>query len=154
MKRHKSHRQPFIPKNIRSHIAHYTMTAPKSTIVLVTGANQGIGYEIAKKLGKDHEGYHVLVAGRRKEAVEEAAKKLQAEGCSVEPLVLDVTSDESIAEAAKTVDAKYGRLDVLINNAAISGGAEPLSRKLFLDILNTVRTCSNAFITPAPENCD
>lgn len=132
------------------------MTADSKTLVLVTGANQGIGFEIAKKLTTEHKDYHVIMAGRRKEAVEEAASKLQAEGLSVEPLILDVTSDESIAAAAKTVDDKHGRLDVLINNAAISNtshgadGRALSTREQYLAILDTnvagVQAVTDAFL--------
>ncbi|CAN8099231.1 unnamed protein product [Discula destructiva] len=126
------------------------------TIVLVTGANQGIGYEISKKLATEQEGYHVIMAGRRKGAIEEVAKKLQSEGLSVEPLVLDVTSDESIEAAAKTVGDKYGHVDVLINNAAISAaptsadGKPNSTREELLQILNTnvagVQGVTDAFL--------
>lgn len=132
------------------------MTVDSKTIVLVTGANQGIGFEIAKKLNAEHENYHVIMAGRRKQAIEEAAQKLEAQGFSVEPLVLDQSSDESISAAAKAVDEKYGHLDVLINNAAISNishsaDGKPLStREQFLHILDTnvagVQIVTDAFI--------
>lgn len=118
------------------------MSANK-TIALVTGANQGIGYEIAKKLATEHKDYHVIMAGRRKGAIEEAAKKLQSEGLSVEALILDQTSDASIEAAAKTVGDKYGHLDVLINNAGISSaptsadGKPNTTREEMLQILDT-----------------
>ncbi|CAK7204728.1 hypothetical protein SEUCBS139899_007488 [Sporothrix eucalyptigena] len=95
------------------------------TVALITGANQGIGFETAKRLSKEHPDYIVIMAGRRKEAIEEAAKKLQADGLTVEPLVLDVGSDDSIEAAVQAVQAKHGRLDVLINNAGISNYADP-----------------------------
>lgn len=113
------------------------------TIVLVTGANQGLGFEISKKLATDQKDYHIIMAGRRQEAVEEAAKKLQSQSLSVEPLVLDLVSDESIEAAAKTVEERHGHIDVLINNAAISnspkgpGGKLNTSRQEHLDIYNT-----------------
>lgn len=110
-------------------------TTLKSTIVLITGANQGIGFEISKKLGKDYEGYHIIMAGRRKEATEEAAKSLQSLGCSVESLVMDITSDEAITKAAALIDEKYGRLDVLINNAGIS--VDPMTREAWRQVLET-----------------
>lgn len=132
------------------------MTVESKTIVLVTGANQGIGFEIAKKLNVEHENYHVIMAGRRKQAIEEAAEKLKAQGFSVEPLVLDQSSDDSIAAAAKAVDEKHGHLDVLVNNAAISNishsaDGKPLStREQFQCILDTnvagVQIVTDAFI--------
>jgi len=90
------------------------------TVVLITGANQGIGFETSKKLAAEHEGYHIIMAGRRKEAIDEAAAALQKQGLSVEALVMDVTSDTSISQAAAEVDAKFGHIDVLINNAGIA----------------------------------
>lgn len=132
------------------------MPASSKTIVLITGANQGIGFETAKKLTTDHRDYHAIMTGRRKEAIEEAASKLQAEGLSVEPLVLDVTSDESVAAAARAVGEKHGHIDVLINNAAIgrappSADGKPLStREQFLRILDTnvagVQAVTDAFV--------
>ncbi len=93
--------------------------APK-VIALITGANQGIGFETARRLATEHKNYHVIMAGRRKEAVEEAAKTLLAEGLDVEPLVIDLNSDASIEAAVADVEKKHGYLDVLVNNAAIS----------------------------------
>lgn len=127
-----------------------------STIVLVTGANQGIGLAIAKKLASEQKGYHVIITGRRKDAIEKAAKDLQDQGLSVEPLVLELTSDDSIAAAAKAVGDKHGRLDVLVNNAAISqaptaADGTPLSKRdEFLQVLNTnvvgVQAVTDAFL--------
>jgi len=54
-------------------------TATPSTVVLATGANQGVGFEIAKKFAAAQVGYHVITAGRRKGAVEEAAQTLLKE---------------------------------------------------------------------------
>lgn len=74
------------------------------TIALVTGANQGIGLEVAKMLSAENIAYHIIMTGRRQDATEKAAQELQLEGHSVEP-----------------VSNKYGFLDVLINNAGIGG---------------------------------
>lgn len=92
----------------------------ETTIVLVTGANQGIGYFISKQLSSEHEDYHIIMAGRNHATIDEAASELSSHHLSVEPIILDVNSDESIAQAAQQVEHKYGRLDVLVNNAGIT----------------------------------
>ena len=92
----------------------------ETTLVLITGANQGIGYSISKQLASENPDYHVIMAGRNPETINKATAELSSEGLSVEPIILDVNSDESIAKAAKSVEEKYGRLDVLVNNAGIT----------------------------------
>lgn len=87
--------------------------------MLITGANQGIGFETAKKLAKEQPSYHILMGSRDAHRGQVAAAKLQAKNLSVESITIDITSDESIAAAANEVSSKFGRLDVLINNAAI-----------------------------------
>lgn len=89
-----------------------------TTIALVTGANKGIGRAIAIQLAKDH-GYTVIIGSRQISAGEAVASELKAQGYDATSLQLDLTSDESIANAVTTIEQKYGRLDVLINNAGI-----------------------------------
>jgi NAD(P)-dependent dehydrogenase (short-subunit alcohol dehydrogenase family) len=84
-------------------------------IALVTGANQGIGYEIARDLVRH--GYTVLVGSRNAERGETAAREI---GPNAHALQLDVTDQASIAAAAQRIAREFGRLDVLIQNAAIS----------------------------------
>jgi NAD(P)-dependent dehydrogenase (short-subunit alcohol dehydrogenase family) len=88
-------------------------------IALVTGANKGIGFETARQLAKSG-GVHVLLAARDRAKGDAAALKLQGEGLDVEALTLDVTNAADIAAAVKEVEKKFGRLDILINNAGIS----------------------------------
>ncbi len=88
-------------------------------IALITGANKGIGFETARQLGKSG-GVHVLLASRDQAKGIAAAKRLQEEGLNVSAIALDVTDAKSIAAAAKAVEAEYGRLDILINNAGIN----------------------------------
>jgi NAD(P)-dependent dehydrogenase (short-subunit alcohol dehydrogenase family) len=84
-------------------------------VALVTGANQGIGLQIAKDLVAH--GFTVLVGSRNLERGEAAARKV---GPDARAIQLDVTDQASIAAAAERIRKEIGRLDVLINNAAIS----------------------------------
>jgi NAD(P)-dependent dehydrogenase (short-subunit alcohol dehydrogenase family) len=84
-------------------------------VALVTGANQGIGLQIAKDLAAH--GFTVLVGARNFERGEAAAKEV---GTDAHALQLDVTDQASIAAAAERVRKEFGRLDVLVQNAAIS----------------------------------
>jgi NAD(P)-dependent dehydrogenase (short-subunit alcohol dehydrogenase family) len=84
-----------------------------TTVSLVTGANRGIGLEICRQLAAA--GHDVVLTARDAEAAATAARAI-----AVTPLRLDVTDPASIAEAAAAVRDSYGRLDVLVNNAAIS----------------------------------
>ncbi|KAF7312615.1 hypothetical protein MIND_00275600 [Mycena indigotica] len=88
-------------------------------IVLVTGANKGIGFEIVRQIASKG-GYRVLLGARDAERGRQAASKLEAEGLPVAFLQLDVDSDASIAAAVKSISVQFGRLDVLVNNAGIS----------------------------------
>lgn len=85
-------------------------------IALVTGANRGLGLGIARALGQ--KGITVLIGARNEDAGRKAATELVAEGIDATALVLDIVSPDSIAAAVSAVEAAYGRLDILINNAA------------------------------------
>jgi len=89
-------------------------------IALVTGANQGIGLEIAKALSAN--GYLVLVGSRNFGNGEAAAQRI---GENAYPVQLDVTDPTSISEAAERVGDEFGRLDLLVNNAAIAHTGKP-----------------------------
>ncbi|WP_342416526.1 SDR family oxidoreductase [Paenibacillus sp. FSL R10-2782] len=86
-------------------------------IALVTGANKGIGFEVARQLGQ--QGITVLVGARTKSKADEAASKLQVEGIQAIGVQLEVTNAEHIAELVHFIDKEYGRLDILVNNAGI-----------------------------------
>jgi NAD(P)-dependent dehydrogenase (short-subunit alcohol dehydrogenase family) len=92
----------------------------QQTIALVTGANKGIGYEIAAGLGAL--GWSVGVGARDDERREAAVEKLRAAGTDAFGVPLDVTDDASVTAAAGLVEERAGRLDVLVNNAGVTGG--------------------------------
>ncbi|MFD7796691.1 SDR family oxidoreductase [Streptomyces sp. NPDC059759] len=97
-----------------------TNTAHRPQVALVTGANKGIGYEIAAGLGAL--GWTVGVGARDDERRESAVEKLRAAGVDAFGVPLDVTDDASVTAAARLVEEKAGRLDALVNNAGITGG--------------------------------
>ena len=90
-------------------------------IALITGANQGVGFQVAKELVAH--GYIVLVGSRNFEKGEAAAKEIGADAIAIQ---IDVTDQASITAAAERIRKEFGRLDVLVNNAAISNtGRKP-----------------------------
>jgi NAD(P)-dependent dehydrogenase (short-subunit alcohol dehydrogenase family) len=94
----------------------------KGKIALITGANKGIGYELARQLG--NVGVTVLVAARNAKLGNAATAKLKSDGCDAHFIELDVTKPRTIAKAAQTIRTQYGRLDILVNNAAIVDQAD------------------------------
>lgn len=86
-------------------------------IALVTGGNRGIGFEICRQLGR--KGIRVLLTARDSTLGEEATQKLQSEGLDVQFLRLGVTHPEQVRDAYEWIAGQFGRLDILINNAAI-----------------------------------
>jgi NAD(P)-dependent dehydrogenase (short-subunit alcohol dehydrogenase family) len=99
----------------------------------VTGANKGIGLEIARQLATHH-GMTVLIGVRDEARGREAADKLRAEGLDARPIVRDVTDQQTIAAAARQIETEFGRLDVLVNNAGVGLDRVPPSQ-LEMEIL-------------------
>jgi NAD(P)-dependent dehydrogenase (short-subunit alcohol dehydrogenase family) len=87
-------------------------------IVVVTGANRGIGFEISRQLAT--RGAQVVLTARNTEAGKVAVKKLAAQNLTVQFQLLDVTSRKSIVALGEFLKRTYGRLNVLINNAELS----------------------------------
>jgi NAD(P)-dependent dehydrogenase (short-subunit alcohol dehydrogenase family) len=88
---------------------------------LITGASSGIGLAIAHMLGE--EGHGLTVAARRPEKLEDAAKELRDAGYEVESVPANLTSEEEIQNVVARHRERYGRLDVLVNNAGVGIGA-------------------------------
>jgi NAD(P)-dependent dehydrogenase (short-subunit alcohol dehydrogenase family) len=95
-------------------------------VALVTGANKGIGLEIARQLAR--EGITVFLGARDESRGRAAAEKLRAEGLDARSLRLDVADDASVTAAALAVENDVGRLDILVNNAGIAIDDGPASR--------------------------
>ena len=94
------------------------LTTTGTKIILITGANKGVGLATAEVLARA--GHTVLLGARDPGRGEAAAAALAAQGLTTRFVRLDVTDPATIAAAARLIEADYGRLDVLINNAGIS----------------------------------
>jgi NAD(P)-dependent dehydrogenase (short-subunit alcohol dehydrogenase family) len=104
------------------------MSAP---IVVVTGANRGIGFEISRQLAT--RGAQVILTARKLEPGKAAVKKLAAQNLSVQFRPLDVTSSKSIIVLGEFLKRTYGRVDVLINNAGIIAKGDAPGLKVDLE---------------------
>ncbi|MFI1394828.1 SDR family NAD(P)-dependent oxidoreductase [Streptomyces sp. NPDC020681] len=103
------------------------------TNTLITGANKGLGLETARRLADA--GHTVFLGARDDRRGREAARLVGAH-----PLLIDVTSEESVQAAAKEVRERTGRLDVLVNNAGISGATGPAGEITGHDMLHVYDT--------------
>ncbi|KAK5446419.1 hypothetical protein LTS15_009758 [Exophiala xenobiotica] len=106
-----------------------SVAAVNKTIILVTGGNSGIGYEIVKKLALENSNFQVLLGCRDTQSGEEAAVSMGAPR-NVNPIQLDITDDQSIEHCYLAIQQHFGRLDVLINNAGTAGRQHPADATL------------------------
>jgi NAD(P)-dependent dehydrogenase (short-subunit alcohol dehydrogenase family) len=119
------------------------MQSTTKKIVLVTGANKGIGFEVARQLATS--GYTVLLGARNQRLGKEAADKLKRD--DVRYLAIDLDDAATITAAAQAIDADFGHLDVLVNNAGIvvqgdgwpsSSNLDAIERTFRVNFLGTV----------------
>ncbi|MDW3192792.1 MAG: SDR family NAD(P)-dependent oxidoreductase [Cytophagales bacterium] len=96
------------------------MEKSNNKVAIVTGATGGIGFKVACRLGKD--GFIVILNGIEDEAGSQRVKELEAEGITAEYYGFDVTKEEDVTANIKAIGEKYGRIDVLVNNAGGLGG--------------------------------
>jgi NAD(P)-dependent dehydrogenase (short-subunit alcohol dehydrogenase family) len=90
-------------------------------LVLITGAGRatGIGFEVARQLGQ--RGHRVILTARKAQDAQARAAELSAEGIIAEGHAMDITDQDASAKVAALLDERFGRLDILINNAATLG---------------------------------
>lgn len=93
-------------------------------VLLITGANTGLGFEVIKALCRSSKSYTILLGGRSVQKAEDAAKRAKSEypdsTSEVIATQIDIEDDNSITKLFEDVSNKYGRLDILINNAGQS----------------------------------
>jgi NAD(P)-dependent dehydrogenase (short-subunit alcohol dehydrogenase family) len=104
-------------------------------IALVTGANKGIGFEIARQLAAA--GCTVLLGARNRTLGEQGAARLTAEALDVRYLAIDLTDASTIAAAAQTIAADFGRLDILVNNAGVVAPGDGPASSATLEAIET-----------------
>lgn len=111
-----------------------------SKTALITGANRGLGFEVARQLGQA--GYTVVIGARDPQKGNEAAELLREDGLDAESVVLDVVDAASVERAADELRERHGSIDVLVNNAGIlpeatAGAGEAVDAGLFRQTFDT-----------------
>ena len=96
------------------------MKNPKQRVAIVTGATGGIGFAVAKRLGRD--GLAVVLNGINHERGAECVEELKADGITAEYAGFDVTDEAAVTEHVQAIGERYGRIDALVNNAGGLGG--------------------------------
>jgi len=109
------------------------MNTADRRIALVTGANKGIGLEVARQLGKA--GHHVLLGARDEARGRAAAKTLQDEGIDVRFVTIDLSDTASLSAAAADIEANEGHIDILVNNAGVAVQGDGLPGSTDLDVV-------------------
>jgi len=94
-------------------------------VAFITGANRGIGFETAKKLGKL--GIFPVIGSRNEASGKDAVAKLKADGIKADSIVFDVTNKGDYTSAYNYFESKFGKLDILVNNAGVSLEGDPVA---------------------------
>ncbi len=100
-------------------------------IALITGATAGIGLETARLLAKNQ--FSLILTGRRMERLQEIEKELRSEGVAIKLLHFDVQSKEAVTEALNSLPEEWQKVEILINNAGLAAGLDPIHKADLLD---------------------
>ncbi len=111
-------------------------------VALITGANKGIGFEVARQIALA--GWTVLAAARNEALGRQAADKLQAEGLDVQFVLIDLDAPQTATTAAQIIQEKFGKLDLLINNAAIAGDGDASPSQVSYETVRAVMNTNYA----------
>jgi len=104
---------------------------------IVTGASRGIGFALAEALAE--EGYRLTITARKPDSLEQAAARLRERGCEVEHVVANLADEEAVRQVVARHRDRFGRLDVLINNAGVGiGAAADAHETRYVDVQLTV----------------
>ena len=106
----------------------------RKKVALVTGANKGLGFEIARQLGQ--KGVTVVLGARDDAKAKAAADKLKGEGVDAHALKVDVTNESDVEALPAFFESKFGCLDILVNNAGRAGSRWRYARDIQSDIRN------------------
>lgn len=101
------------------------MSTPKRKLVFITGATSGIGLATAKIFAKN--GYNLVITGRRSERLKEVSEKLVRKyGIQVKTLCFDIRHNDKVTDAWQSLDPNWQEIDILINNAGLAKGFDPI----------------------------
>ncbi len=109
-----------------------------STLAFITGANKGIGFEVARQLGAM--GIIVLIGARDKGRADAAVTALKKDGINAHAIEIDVSNEQSVIAAAKKAGEDHGRIDILVNNAGIATENAAGTRPKDLDLQTLKQT--------------
>ena len=105
-------------------------------VALITGANKGIGFEVARQIAKA--GWTVLAAARNEELGRQSVARLQAEGLDVQFIKIDLDAPETGTTAAQAIRNQFSKLDLLINNAGIAAQGDGPPSKVHLEAVKKI----------------
>ncbi|MCA6074442.1 SDR family oxidoreductase [Fulvivirga sedimenti] len=121
----------------------------KDKVVIITGGSSGIGKALAEEFGK--KGSKILITGRNQQSLDEALIELKSDGIEAEAIISDVSKEEDNKRMAEYAIEKFGKIDILINNAGISMRA--MFEDVDLDVVKKVMDINFYGVLYATKYC-